>query len=323
MTPKIFKEAVFYGLLAALLLLIYLAIAFSDHITRIAIIAAFLVLMVLLFKKYDMLLMLKEYERAVIFRLGRLNRVGGPGWCLMVPVLESANIVDLRVKTIDVSRQEIITKDGIEVEVDAVIYMSVKKDKQSVINSVIEVDDYVKAASTYVVASIRDVGGDMTLTEVISQIELLNKRLKENLSTLTKGWGVNVEAVEMKDVNIPRTVLDAMHEEKAAVQRKLAKFEEAEAKRYEIEAIKKAAEELSDKTLSYYYIKALEEIAKGKSTKFIFPLELSRLAENISSKIGGAVSKKEIQEELVDKYKEVIAEEKGKKKAKPKKKAKK
>lgn len=221
--------------------------------------------------KYDFILQLVDYERAVIYRFGKVNRVGGPGWTFVWPIIESYVIVDLRTKTIDVERQDVVTKDGIELNVDAIIYLKVKKDRQSVVNSVIEVEDYANASRLFVISSIRDVMGAMVLSEVISHIDIINAQIKENLEKISQEWGVAVDSVEIKDVQIPKIVLDAMHEEKAAVQQKLARMERALAHKAEIEAVKEAAKDLDENALSYYYIKAIENMSKGKGSKIFFP----------------------------------------------------
>ena len=233
--------------------------------------------------KYDFILQLVDYERAVIYRFGKINRVGGPGWTFVWPIIESYVIVDLRTKTIDVERQDVVTKDGIELNVDAIIYLKVKKDRQSVVNSVIEVEDYANASRLFVISSIRDVMGAMVLSEVISHIDIINAQIKENLEKISQEWGVAVDSVEIKDVQIPKIVLDAMHEEKAAVQQKLARMERALAHKAEIEAVKEAAKDLDENALSYYYIKAIENMSKGKGSKIFFPAEFSKLAQVFSS----------------------------------------
>ncbi|MBN1940981.1 MAG: hypothetical protein JW772_02250, partial [Candidatus Diapherotrites archaeon] len=113
--------------------------------------------------------------------------------------------------------------------------------------------------------------------------------------------GVSIEAVKISDIKLPQKIADAMHEEKAAEQLKFARIQSAEAHKAEIEAVKNAAGQLSDKALSYYYIKALEKLGEGQSTKFIFPMELTRLAESISGSVGSKQNPAEL-EALFKKY---------------------
>jgi len=280
------KQYVFIFVFIVLIAVSWLAWNNRDEFAiYLAVVFAFLAVAFLI-RQYDFLLTLKEYERAVIFTLGRVTRVGGPGWTFIIPVIQSYVLVDLRTQTIDIPPQEVITTDKIKLQIDAVIYLYVDKTKNSVINSVIEIDNYVTASRLYVRSTIRDVVGSMDLSSVISNIALLNAEVKRKLEEVAIQWGVKIEAVEITNVTIPEEVLSAMHEQKAAEQRKLAKFEDAEGKKYEIEAIKAASDSLSDKTIAYYYINALEKMADGKSTKIIFPMELSRFAESLSERVG-------------------------------------
>ena len=237
-----------------------------------------LIIFLLIISNFDVIITLVDYQRLVIYRFGKVNRVGGPGWTFVWPGIESYTQVDLRTKTIDVPKQEVVTKDSIELKLDAVIYLKVKKDHQSVVNSVIEVEDYVEASKLFVVASLRDVVGSMELSGVISNIESINIKVKQNLENISKHWGIEVESVEIKDVQIPETVLEAMHEEKAAVQQKLARMERALAHKAEIEAVKEAASGLDNNSLTYYYIKAMEQMSKGKGSQIYFPTEFAKLA---------------------------------------------
>lgn len=301
------KYIIFLGIIVLGLVLLATAVSYVDLILSNILWLAILLLFLYIIYQYDFLLQLLDYERAVIFRFGKINRVGGPGWAFLWPVIETSKLVDLRIKTIDVEKQEVVTKDSIEIEVDAVIYLKVKKDSQSVVNSIIEVEDYVNASRLYVISALRDVIGSMTLSEVISNIEVLNLRIKENLEKISSGWGIAVDGVEIKDVQIPETVLSAMHEEKAAVQQKLARMERALAHKAEIQAVKEAAAELDDKALAYYYIKAIEGMSKGKGSQVFFPAEFSKLAGAFSKSVPDTSNKeKKIISTADQKYKTVL-----------------
>jgi regulator of protease activity HflC (stomatin/prohibitin superfamily) len=273
---------------------------FMQNILGIAILLAFL----LALWKWDFMLLLKDYERAVIMRFGKVNRVGGPGWTILIPGIEDPTVVDLRTKTIDVPKQDVITKDNIELHVDAVIYLRVNGNKECVINSVIEVEDYTDAIKLYIISGIRDTIGSMELPEVIANTNTIAKNLRQQAANISKDWGIEIVSVELKEVDIPPTVIEAMHDEKAAVQRKLARMESAQAHMAEIEAVKTAAADLSDKALAYYYIRALEKLGQGKSTKFIFPMELSKLAQAVGGKVSGQQGPEV--EQLFKKYAPVV-----------------
>ena len=300
------KYIIFLAIIVLGLMFLATAVSYVDFILSNILWVAILLLFMYILYRYDFLLQLLDYERAVIYRFGKINRVGGPGWTFIWPMIESAALVDLRTKTIDVAKQEVVTKDSIELSVDAIIYLKVKKDAQSVVNSVIEVEDYVLASKLYVVSALRDVIGSMELSEVISNIEVLNMRIKESLEKISKGWGIAVDGVEIKDVQIPDVVLSAMHEEKAAVQQKLARMERALAHKAEIRAVQEAASELDDKALAYYYIKAIEGMSKGKGSQVFFPAEFSKLAGAFSGVPGTSNKENEVLKKANAEYKQVL-----------------
>lgn len=289
------KQAIFVGVVLLLLVVVYLVISNAFALANLVILAGIIVLVAFLVKQYDFLITLKEYERAVIYRAGRVNRVGGPGWTYIIPVLESFKIVDLRTQTLDVHPQTVITKDNVVVKIDAVIYLYVKKDAPSVINSVVEVDDFRKGASQFVQAKIRDVVGGLTLSELISDVGKLNSALRKDLEQISAAWGVAVESVEIQSVDIPKEIEDAFSQRAAAEQSKLAQIQKALGMQAEIDSIRQAAEKLDDRSLSYFYIKALEVLGQGASTKFIFPLELTKFIESLADKTKNVHSKKQLE----------------------------
>ena len=304
MASQNIKYLVFIALIAFIFALLLFLMANMELFMQNLIWLALLLIFLLVIWKWDFILLLKDYERAVVMRFGKVKRVGGPGWALVIPGIEDPTVVDLRTQTIDVPKQDVITKGNIELKIDAVVYLRVKSDPQSVIRSLVEIDDYREAIKLYIISAVRDVIGSMTLAEVISNTAAITAKLKDVATQISKDWGIEIVSVDFKDVDIPKTVLDAMHEEKAAIQRKLARMEGAEAHKAEIEAVKQAAENLSDKALAYYYIRALEKLGQGKSTKFIFPMELSKLAEAVGGRVVGAPSPDV--EQLFKKYAPVI-----------------
>ncbi len=305
-----FKYVVFVVLLAAIAVSIYLLVINQEFVIANIAWIVLLAFAAWVVYKYDFILQLKDYERAVVYRFGKVHHVGGPGWAIIWPILESIDRVDLRVHTIDVPKQHVVTKDGVEITIDAIVYLKVKKDNQSVVNSVIEVENYTKASQLFIVSSLRDVVGSIPLSEVISNIEVINAQIKTNLEQISKNWGIVVESIEISDVEIPETVINAMHEEKAAVQQKLARMEKALAHKAEIDAVQESASKLDDRALAYYYIKAIEGMANSKGSKVFFPSEFTQLAQsftnstnsNTASKSGvkGAEYYKELLKQYVD-----------------------
>jgi len=302
-------KSLFFGIILILIILIALIILFSyNKIQNSVLIAIIIIIFVFILFKLKIILQLKEYERGIIFRFGKLNRVGGPGWVFVIPIIEKTNIVTLRVQIVDVPPQLVLSRDNIQLTIDALIYLAVKSDRQSVINSVVNVEDYKKAATLYVVATLRDVVGSFDLSDVVTNIEQINKKLLESLKEISNEWGIKVQTVEIQEIKIPDEILKAMHEQKAAVQKKLAVYELAESEKARILAVKEATESLSDKTVMFYYIKALEKMAEGQSTKIIFPMELTQLLEKISTnilkndKITGKQIERNIDENKLKKY---------------------
>ncbi len=249
----------------------------------------------------DFLLRLKEYERAVIFRFGKFVGIRGPGWITILPYIEEYKIVDLRVQTIDVPKQEVVTKDNIVLTIDAVIYLKVTDPKKAVLN----VDDYKEASRLFVQAMIRDLIGTMSLDEVIGNIDELNEKIKKELSKMAENWGVEIVSVQIQDVDIPPGIKEAMHEMMIAEKEKKARTWRAEATKIELEAIKEATKDMNERVLLYFYLEALKKLAEGRATKIIYPLDLSSLAQAISRHIGGVVPAEKIESDL-KKYEDVL-----------------
>jgi regulator of protease activity HflC (stomatin/prohibitin superfamily) len=148
----------------------------------------------------------REYERVVIFRLGRLSGVKGPGIFFIIPIVDRVILMDLRVFTIDVKKQAIITRDNVSVEVDAVVYYRVVDPA----NAVIQVNNYSLATSLLAQTTLRDVLGQIELDDLLSKREELNKRLQEILDRYTDPWGIKVTAVTLRDVALPENLRRAI-----------------------------------------------------------------------------------------------------------------
>lgn len=279
------KEVAVIAFFAVLLMIALLIPGISGIVAKNIVWIILIISFLLLATRTDFLLKLKEYERAVIFTFGRITRVGGPGWAIVLPIIESYKKVDLRVQAIDIPPQDVITKGNIELKVDSIIYLKIKKDRESVIKAVTEVENYKDAAMYYVISSMRALIGAMSLSEVISNVSKLNKKLTEMLDVIIDEWGLDVRAVEIKDITLPKQVQESMHNLRVSQQEKMARLEKAKALKGEIEAVKEAAKTLSPEALNYYYIKALEEMSKGKSTKFLFPAEFSYFVKELGKTI--------------------------------------
>lgn len=248
----------------------------------VVILGLIVVLLGLAFKIKDYLVEFREYERAVVFRFGRFNRVAGPGWVLVLPIIEKFVKYDLRTHTSDIPPQSVITKDGVDLKIDAVVYLRVIDAKKA---ELYVEEDYRYAVEEFVKGKIRNVVGEMELKDVYGQISKMNRILRDGTRKVAQKWGVEIEDIELKGVQPPTDVVDALKAQEIAERLKLAAVEKAEALKITIDAIQKAAGQLNDKALAYLYMQSLEKIAAGPANKIIFPLEFSRLAERISGKI--------------------------------------
>ena len=176
----------------------------------------FLLLIILLFILASSIKIANEYERVVVFRMGRLLGAKGPGLVIILPIIDRRRIVDLRLVTLDVPKQRIITKDNVSVDVDAVVYFRV----ENPIDAVMRVKDYMTAAALLAQTTLRDVIGQVELDELLTRREELNKRIQQILDEATEPWGIKVTTVAIRDVVLPE-----------GMQRAIAKQAEAERER--------------------------------------------------------------------------------------------
>ncbi len=158
----------------------------------------------------------REYERAVVFRLGRLIGAKGPGLIFLIPIVDKAVKVDLRVVTLDVPKQKIITLDNVTVDVDAVVYLRVHEPT----NAVIRVNDYLLASSLLAQTTLRDLIGQVTFDDILSRREELNRRMQEILDSATDRWGVKVTSVAIRDVSLPENMYRAIAKQAEAEREK-------------------------------------------------------------------------------------------------------
>jgi len=291
---------IFFGVIAVLaIFLSFLSSGFVGIDFFLVALALVIIFVVLSYSNSaQVMLKVPEYERAVIFRMGKYNATKGPGWIILVPFIDTFKIVNMRVQTVDVRPQEILTKGNIKMTIDTVIYLRVIDPKKSII----EVTNYHDAIITFTKATVRDVVGNLEFRDIVENIESINREVLRQISKVSDEWGILVESVEIQDVKLPKEVIDAMHNFRAAEQNKFAAQQNAEAKKIEIEAIQDAASNLSESTISYMYLEALKKMANGRSNKLIFPVELTKLAQVVSSKIGGKVDSEEIKQGFKENY---------------------
>ena len=214
----------------------------------------------------------QEYERGVIFRLGRLVGGKGPGLFLLIPVVDRMVKVDLRTVTMEVPPQEVITRDNVTIKVSAVIYFRVLDAD----NAVVKVVDFVRATSQIAQTTLRSVLGQSDLDELLAQRESINARLQHIIDEQTEPWGIKVSVVEIKDVELPQSMQRAMARQAEAEREKRAKIIHAEGEFQASEQLAHAAQVIGSQpmTLQLRYLQTLTEIAVEKNSTIIFPLPL-------------------------------------------------
>ncbi|MBA7615362.1 hypothetical protein ES703_22643 [subsurface metagenome] len=216
---------------------------------------------------------LREYERGVIFRFGRLVGAKGPGLFIIIPFVDRMIKVDLRVITMDVPHQEVITKDNVTVRVNAVIYFRVI-DPES---AVVKVLDFIRATSQISQTTLRNVLGQSELDELLTQRERLNQMLQKIIDEHTDPWGVKVTTVEIKEVELAEQMKRMMAAQAEAERERRAKIIHAEGELQASEKLAQAGEIISKNptTLQLRYLSTLTEIASERNSTIIFPLPIN------------------------------------------------
>ena len=242
---------------------------------------AFLALMVLL----SSIKIVPEYERGVIFRLGRLMGARGPGLFLVIPVFERMVRVDTRVITMDVPVQEVITLDNVTIKVNAVLYFQVINPNWAVT----KVMDYIRATMQIAQTTLRSVVGQVELDELLAKREVINQKLQQIIDEQTEPWGIKVTIVEVKDVELPQNMQRAMARQAEAEREKRAKLIHADGELQASRTLAEAAEVIAREpvTLQLRYLQTLTEIATEKNSTIIFPLPVDTIKPFIDAVSGG------------------------------------
>src|SRR5437899_3360117 len=215
---------------------------------------------------------LREYERGVIFRLGKLLGAKGPGMILLIPVVDRMVKMDLRVVTIDVSKQEVMTRDNVPATVDAVVYFRVIDP----ISAVVKVENFWKATSLIAQTTLRSVLGQAPLDDLLSQREVINQKLQEIIDRQTEPWGIKVTAVEVKDVALPDTMKRAMAKQAEAERERRAKVVNAEGEFQAAEKMVQAAAMMSKEpiALQLRFLQTMREISSEHNTTTFLPVPI-------------------------------------------------
>ena len=218
----------------------------------------------------------QEYERGVIFRLGRLVGAKGPGLFFIIPVIDRMVKIDLRTVTLDVPTQEAITNDNVTVKVNAVSYFRVIDPELAVV----QVEDYRRATYQIAQTSLRNVIGQAELDELLAHRERINDKLARIIDEATEPWGVKVSLVEIKDVELPPTMQRAMARQAEAEREKRAKIIHAEGEYQAAQQLREAAATMANEptSLQLRYLQTLTEIAAEKNSTLIFPVPIDVIA---------------------------------------------
>jgi regulator of protease activity HflC (stomatin/prohibitin superfamily) len=215
---------------------------------------------------------LREYERGVVFRLGKLIGAKGPGLVLLIPIVDRMVRMDLRVVTIDVPKQEVMTRDNVPVTVDAVVYFRVMEPEAAVI----KVENFLKATSLIAQTTLRSVLGQAELDELLSHREKINLTLQNIIDRQTDPWGIKVTAVEVKDVSLPEGMKRAMAKQAEAERERRAKIVNAEGEFQAAEKMVQAAAIMSAQpiALQLRFLQTMREISSEHNTTTFLPVPI-------------------------------------------------
>ena len=218
---------------------------------------------------------LKEYERGVIFRLGRLIGEKGPGLILLIPIIDKMQRVDLRTITFDVPPQDVITRDNVTIKVNAVVYFRVMDANKAIVN----VENYMMATSQIAQTTLRSILGQVELDDLLTKRDHINKELQQIIDEQTEPWGIKVSVVEVKNVDLPVEMQRAIARQAEAERERRAKIIHAEG---EFQASEKlaAAAEIIGKTptgLQLRFLQTLTEVAAEKNSTLVFPIPIDLL----------------------------------------------
>lgn len=244
--------------------------------TVLYILSLFLVIITFPFSLLFTLKIVSEYERAVIFRLGRMLGAKGPGLFFILPCMDDVQKVDLRTVSFDIPPQEILTKDSVTVAVDAVVYYKVFDPIQAVVN----VQNAAHSTRLLAQTTLRNSLGSHTLSGILSERDSISHGMQEFLDTATDPWGIKVERVEIKDVRLPQQLQRAMAAEAEASREAQAKIIAAQGEMDASKALKNAAEIIAQSpgALQLRYLQTLGQISAEKNSTIVFPLPMDMLA---------------------------------------------
>lgn len=237
--------------------------------------------MILLSIVSSSLKILQEYERGIVFRLGRSVGVRGPGLIILIPFLEKMMKVDMRTVTMDVQPQDVITKDNVSIKVNAIVYFRIVNAEAAII----QVADYYYATSQLAQTTLRSIMGQFPLDEILTNRDSINTKLQELLDQDTEGWGVKVSAVEVKNIDLPKEMQRAMAQEAEAERERRAKLISADGEVQRASKLAEASNTLasSPSALQLAYLQTMNEVTSEGKTVLVFPLPMDLIKPFLDS----------------------------------------
>lgn len=242
-------------------------------------------LVALLFILATMLKVLKEYERGVVFRLGRVIGAKGPGLIILIPLIDRIQKVSLRTVAMDVPPQDVITRDNVSVKVNAVIYFRV----MDPVNAIVQVEDYLYATSQIAQTSLRSILGEAELDDLLTGRDNINHRLQEVIDAQSDPWGIKVASVEVKHVDLPTEMQRAMAKQAEAERERRAKIINAEGEFQAAQRLFEAAETIAAEpvALQLRYLQTLTEVAAENNSTVVFPVPIDLIKAFAEKRSGG------------------------------------
>ena len=246
-------------------------------------IAMTVIIIVVLLVMINAIKILREYQRGVIFTLGRFTKVKGPGLIFVIPILQQMVRVDLRVVTMDVPGQDVISRDNVSVKVNAVLYFRVVAPERAII----QVEHYLEATSQLAQTTLRAVLGKHELDEMLSEREKLNLDIQQILDAQTDSWGIKVTNVEIKHIDLNENMVRAIARQAEAERERRAKVIHAEGEKQAAQALMEAAEILAvqPSAMQLRYLQTLTQVAGDKSSTLVFPIPVDLLSALVSKKV--------------------------------------
>jgi len=225
---------------------------------------------------------LREYERGVVFRLGRLMAIKGPGLIFLIPIVDKMVKVSLRTLVLDVPPQDVITQDNVSIKVNAVVYFRVIQPQKSIV----EVENYLTATSQLSQTTLRSVLGQSDLDDLLSQREKINQKLQQIIDAHTEPWGIKVSNVEVKQIDLPQEMQRAMAKQAEAERERRSKIIAAEGEYQASQRLADAAKILNEQpsAITLRYLQTLREIATEKNSTTIFPVPIDLLKPFMESR---------------------------------------